>query len=612
LANTQVTGLGTGVNQFIWTVSNGVCASSADTVSITSNPAPSVANAGTDQSLCGDSTNLAAIAPQIGNGAWSIITGAGNLGNALSPNTKLTSLSQGQVKLVWTVAVSNCPASTDTLVINSFLPIGLVTAGTDQVICGIQSVLSGNNPQNGVGEWFVITGSARLSDSLSANSQVNNLSAGLNQFVWTVTNGVCPSKSDTVSISSSSALNSEPGGPRSVCGTDVVMAAVPVSGATGLWTLVAGTGTILNPNNPTTSISGLSIGQNVFRWKVSNPGCPSDSETVIITAVAIPTPAQAGASQNICGTTTTLTGNTPVIGQGVWRLVSGSATIADSLLPNSGVSNLGIGANAFRWTISNAPCPSSFDIVTFTGNSVPVANAGLDKLACGSTTTLQAIPGQGSTGLWIQISGSGSIVDPNNDTTAVTNLAQNLNRFVWIANLGNCSASDTINILNIVNPLFLGNDTTICLDSSLVLDAGQGFASYLWNNTSASSSITVNQSGTYTVEVVTTDACVFRDTIVVNVNPCVSVKEVLGSGVEVSVYPNPFRNKIYLEVDKFKGREMSYKLITTNGVEVFAGNASSDNGKIVKEIVPGRLANGMYILEITLGESVIRKKLILE
>ena len=114
------------------------------------------------------------------------------------------------------------------------------------------------------------------------------------------------------------------------------------------------------------------------------------------------------------------------------------------------------------------------------------------------------------------------------------------------------------------------------------------------------------------MKVITTDACVFRDTIVVNFSICTSVKEILASGAEVSVYPNPFRNKIHLEVVKFKGRQLSYKLITTNGVEVVSGNALSDNGKVVHEIAPGRLASGMYFLEINLGESVIRKKLILD
>ncbi len=47
----------------------------------------------------------------------------------------------------------------------------------------------------------------------------------------------------------------------------------------------------------------------------------------------------------------------------------------------------------------------------------------------------------------------------------------------------------------------LGNDTLICENDSITLDAGAGFISYLWNNGATSRTITVNQADTFGVQV---------------------------------------------------------------------------------------------------------------
>lgn len=58
----------------------------------------------------------------------------------------------------------------------------------------------------------------------------------------------------------------------------------------------------------------------------------------------------------------------------------------------------------------------------------------------------------------------------------------------------------------------LGNDTTICIDEVLTLDAGDG-ASYLWNTGAVSQTITVDTTGTYWVEVTDAAGCTDYDEI---------------------------------------------------------------------------------------------------
>jgi|GEM_PF-2079525 len=82
----------------------------------------------------------------------------------------------------------------------------------------------------------------------------------------------------------------------------------------------------------------------------------------------------------------------------------------------------------------------------------------------------------------------------------------------YIATLSNIcgSESDTIIISQILKPVDILQDTTICFGSSISLDVNQAQAtSYAWSNGSTASAISVNSAGTYWVSIA--NAC---DTIV--------------------------------------------------------------------------------------------------
>jgi gliding motility-associated-like protein len=50
---------------------------------------------------------------------------------------------------------------------------------------------------------------------------------------------------------------------------------------TGEWSLVSGSGNINDINSPTTIITELSVGENIFLWKVQNGSCEATDEVVI-------------------------------------------------------------------------------------------------------------------------------------------------------------------------------------------------------------------------------------------------------------------------------------------------------------------------------------------
>ncbi len=63
----------------------------------------------------------------------------------------------------------------------------------------------------------------------------------------------------------------------------------------------------------------------------------------------------------------------------------------------------------------------------------------------------------------------------------------------------------------------LGNDTSVCEGTTLILDPGSGYQHYIWNTGDTSQTIVANQSGDYSVQVTNRRGCQAADTIHVDV-----------------------------------------------------------------------------------------------
>lgn len=101
-------------------------------------------------------------------------------------------------------------------------------------------------------------------------------------------NGNVSTQTQTVTVQEAS-ISVDAGSDQVFCNnTAVTMAGNTPAGGTGTWTLVSGSGTIAEPNNPSTVISDLGFGSNVFRWTISNGSCGSSSDDVVITRNSCP------------------------------------------------------------------------------------------------------------------------------------------------------------------------------------------------------------------------------------------------------------------------------------------------------------------------------------
>ncbi|MEO6667838.1 MAG: T9SS type A sorting domain-containing protein [Ferruginibacter sp.] len=108
------------------------------------------------------------------------------------------------------------------------------------------------------------------------------------------------------------ASTSVAGANQSLCESVVTNLAgnIPLTG-TGNWTLISGTGTVTNSLNPTSGVTGLGLGNNVFRWTITNGTCSNFSDITITVSKKSANPVSASASSpSICqGSSSTLTLN---------------------------------------------------------------------------------------------------------------------------------------------------------------------------------------------------------------------------------------------------------------------------------------------------------------
>ncbi|MFK7755457.1 MAG: gliding motility-associated C-terminal domain-containing protein [Flavobacteriales bacterium] len=518
--NAIVSNLSIGVNTFQWTIDNGACdvLSNLDQVTIeVFNQFEPDADAGDDFEICSDqlSANLNASSPSAPSaGTWTVVQGSGVFADASDPNTEITGYTLGTNTYRWTINNGPCdpPSTFDDVILTVFnQDVVAANAGEDLEICnnfGAVTLNATSFTAPATGQWNVISGAGVFSNPNDPNSEVSSWDIGENIYEWSVNNGPCSGGANndqiTVLVFDINADQANAGEDQEVCTpltSAELSAVVPSSPSSGFWTVVSGTGLFLDDTDPFTTVTGLSVGNNVFRWTIDNGACSpvfSEDDVVISLFQEGNASASAGSDQNLCEpiNSTNLSANSPLTpSTGFWTLVSGSGTFNDPTDPNTQVSNLGQGINVLRWTVSAGPCEQGdqFDEVSINifEDNHPAANAGDDIEECTPVSSIQlsgSEPVLPATGTWIQVSGPNSaIFDPNLQQTTLTNLIPGVYVFQWQIDVGPCDSQPITDqvIISIFDTLApeadAGADIELCtpntstnLSSNVALGAASG------------------------------------------------------------------------------------------------------------------------------------------
>ena len=192
-------------------------------------------------------------------------------------------------------------------------------------------------------------------------------------------------------------------------------------------------------------------------------------------------------------------------------------------------SHIGFETNSGAWTMLGS------DNVMVTNNQSPVSI---------SPGTISLVPGD-TIGVYLQLQNAGSQLSylNNNSTGSYGNsqltvltgsgISHNFSNSFFPRNWngtvyyhygfnpqGDCQSPRVeVNAHVIETSVDLGQDTVICAGNPIVLDAGAGL-SYQWSDSSQMQTLTVNNTGTYWVEVTEPLAgCLASDTILIQANP---------------------------------------------------------------------------------------------
>jgi len=522
-----------------------LCATATASVTI-SVPAPIVANAGTDRTLCASvsSVSLNGSVQTATGGLWS--GGGGNFtpsNSSLTPSYTPTAgeRTAGFVNLVLqTTGNQGCPAAYDTVRVYLPPPVTASISTPGSLLCnGVTTTTLTASHTGGISPYAYLWNNGQTSSSLVA---------GAGTYSVTVTDSFnCPATAATVTITVHPVITVNAGADKVLC-SDVT--AVNLSGSVlnatgGAW---GGGNGSFSPSNTSLNVSYTptpaerSAGfVNLVLQSTGNGGCPPAFDTV---RVSLPSAMLVSLSQP----NTVLCNGTNSINLSV----SAAGGIAPyQYLWNTGQQTQGIvaGAGTFTVTVTDqASCSAVSSSVTVTVLPQVVANAGANMTLCsnGSSVNLVGSIQNAAGGLW---SGGGGNFSPSNTSLNVSYSPSAADRTAGFVNLvlettgnGGCpSAYDTVRIdlPSAIQITLSQPSTTLCNGSSninLSATAVGGIAplTYRWNTGQTTPSI-VAGAGTYTVTVMDAASC---SNVSSSVTIAVQPPLVANAGSPVTLCPN--------------------------------------------------------------------------
>ncbi|NLR58115.1 hypothetical protein HGH93_08395, partial [Chitinophaga polysaccharea] len=492
----------------VWTITNGTCAATTDTVLLTNYDKPAIANANIDQKHCNDSIfTMAANKPtEYGAyGAWTIVGGKQSwitITDTTLNTTKVKVLAGHTAALVWTITNGTCAATTDTVLLTNYDVPAIANAGGNQKHCNDSIfTMAANKPTEygAYGAWTIVGGKQSwitITDTTLNTTKVKVLAGHTAALVWTITNGTCTATTDTVLLTNyDKPAIANAGGNQNHCNDSIFTMAAnkPTEyGAYGAWTIVGGKQswiTITDTTLNTTKVKVLAGHTAALVWTITNGTCAATTDTILLTNYDKPAIANAGSNQKHCNDSIfTMAANKPTEygAYGAWTIVGGKQTwitITDTTLNTTKVKVLAGHTATLVWTITNGTCAATTDTVLLTNYDVPaIANANIDQKHCNDSIFTMAAnkPTEyGAYGAWTIAGGKQAwitITDTTLNTTKVKVLAGHTATLVWTITNGTCAATtDTVLLTNYDKPAIANAniDQKHCNDSIFTMAANK-------------------------------------------------------------------------------------------------------------------------------------------
>ncbi len=596
---TSITGLTPGSTTVLrWTISNGPCTPSLDSVVITTTQLPTPANAGPDQSVCADSIFLAGNSPAVGLGSWSVITGTGIVQNLANPFSMFSNLTIGNNAVVWSISNGVCPTRRDTVYIQRDAQAPQPYAGPDKLICGSDATLSGNIPAVGSGLWNMVSGSGVIGTPGSPNSPLTAVNIGSTVLTWSITNGTCPPKYDTLVVTRN-ALPQAPTvtGNQTVCfGSSVTLTANTIApNPTIIWWDSSAGGNAIAAG-PTFTTPPLTGNITVFAEVTDgNTFCSSTRTQYNLTVVPLPT-ISLGPNQTFCSSDSVCLDAGPGMTSYQWNTGATSRVLCTNT------------SGTYWVEIVNANGCHAYDTITIIATQVPNSNLGPDFTLCtGNQNNIGiAIPATGSSYIWNTGATTGDLTVTTGGTYSLT-----------VTDINGCSSSDVITITQANVPIAAFTiDDNLCPNVNFT-DQSTDSDTWVWSFGTGATSGIQNPAfnyqsvgnGTYMVTLIASGQC-GSDTLQQSVLIDCVVAVSLPDNLSITVFPNPNDGifKIHFEgLDQLCELEIHNEL----GQMVYAKHIEACGGVCEEIIDIHHAAAGIYFATMKIGSASLTKRVII-
>lgn len=326
------------------------------------------------------------------------------------------------------------------------------------------------------------------------------------------------------------------------------------------------------------------VGTISYNWNngIGNAGagpilvCPTSTTTYTVTATD-------GAGTVTSASTTIIVNPVPTVNLGTDMLICNGSPVtlnagnpgATYLWNNSTTAQtLNVSTSGNYWVTTSLGGCTDVDTIAVTFQNVSV-NLGNDITLCsGATATLNA-GNPGATYLW------------SDNSTGQTLTVSAAGTYSVQVTIGGCTASDALVVTTQNVNVNLGPDATICQGASVLFNAGNPGATYLWNNSTTNQTLNASTSGTYWVQV-TNGGCSDSDTVSLNV---IALAVNLGNDQVLCQAPsfvldagNP--SATYLWSDNSTSQQLNVSAVGTYWVEVTQGVCSVSDTINVSVNVP--------------------------
>jgi hypothetical protein len=180
-----------------------------------------------------------------------------------------------------------------------------------------------------------------------------------------------------------------------------------------------------------------------------------------------------------------------------------------------------------------------------------------------------------------------------------------------VTDANGCTGTDEAAVT--VNPLpsvDLGPDVTVVDPQTATLDAGAGFASYLWSDGSTGQTLVADETGSYSVTVTDANGCTAFDEVMVNIGPNAVNDQLLAGRLLLS--PNPTSglvNLAFLDVEMGDYTLTVYDLV---GSVVKTENMRIQAATHTAQLDLGAVAKGTYLIRISAEGGVLVRRVVVQ